>query len=54
MMGGGFGGCTINLFAELPSDGQMQTLIDCYKKKYGITPEIIQVHPAGGIQISFL
>ncbi len=54
MMGGGFGGCTINLFTEIPSEDQLQTLIDSYENKYGITPEVIQVHPASGIQISFL
>jgi galactokinase len=54
MMGGGFGGCTINLFAEVPSEEALHQLTKSYETKYGIVPEVIQVHPAQGMQINFL
>jgi len=54
MMGGGFGGCTINLFAEIPPQEDLQNLVKGYEACYAITPEIIQVHPASGMQIDLL
>ena len=42
-MGGGFGGCTINLVKEELYDHFIQTAISAYKEKYGREPKIYDV-----------
>ncbi len=43
MMGGGFGGCTINLVKDEIHDAFIQTAVEKFKAKYGINPEVIDV-----------
>lgn len=43
VMGGGFGGCTINLVKEELYDHFIQTAISAYKEKYGREPKIYDV-----------
>ncbi|MFI3285701.1 MAG: galactokinase [Rikenellaceae bacterium] len=43
IMGGGFGGCTINLVKEELYDNFIATAIEKFKAEYGIEPEIIPV-----------
>ncbi|MGB8704771.1 MAG: galactokinase [Gillisia sp.] len=48
MMGGGFGGCTINLIEEKYIEDFSKDVSTAYKKKFGIVPEIISVLPSAG------
>ncbi len=43
IMGGGFGGCTINLVKEEFYDTFITTALDRFAKRYGHTPEVIPV-----------
>lgn len=43
IMGGGFGGCTINLVKDELYDSFIQTAIQRYQQKYGIEPKVIDV-----------
>lgn len=43
MMGGGFGGCTINLVKDELHDGFVKRAIDSYKQKFRIEPKIYDV-----------
>ncbi|MFI3302821.1 MAG: galactokinase [Rikenellaceae bacterium] len=43
IMGGGFGGCTINLVKDELYDSFIATAIEKFKAEYGIEPEIIPV-----------
>ncbi len=40
MMGGGFGGCTINLIAENSLEKVVQTVSDQYKERFGNIPGV--------------
>ncbi len=52
MMGGGFGGCTINL-VKTDALELFQTLVkENYNQKFGIDPDFIPVHPSGGARIN--
>jgi len=48
MMGGGFGGCTINLLEESVYDGFIQNAISSYKEKFHKSPKIYEVKIGGG------
>ncbi|UZH55436.1 galactokinase [Salinimicrobium tongyeongense] len=48
MMGGGFGGCTINLIEENALDEFIKIASEAYQKEFGITPEAIVVSPEQG------
>jgi galactokinase len=48
MMGGGFGGCTINLIEEKALDEFIKIASEAYQKEFGITPEAIVVSPEQG------
>ncbi len=49
MMGGGFGGCTINLTRKSEVTALSQDILAEYEKRTGIKGEAYVVHPAGGI-----
>jgi len=49
MMGGGFGGCTINLFQPGDHTGFAARITELYKKKTGIMPEIYECEAATGV-----
>jgi len=48
-MGGGFGGCTINLIKGRLDITDKEDLIMQYHNKFGIEPDIISVVPSSGI-----
>ncbi|MCF4102553.1 galactokinase [Gillisia sp. M10.2A] len=52
MMGGGFGGCTINLIEEAAIEGFIEEVTNAYEKEYNITPETITVVPSEGTVVS--
>lgn len=51
MMGGGFGGCTINLIENDHIEAYARELGGAYKTKYGIEPDVIRVLPDAGTTI---
>jgi len=48
MMGGGFGGCTINLLNSSESMVFEREIRDSYQKRFGIIPEFIPIELSGG------
>ncbi len=52
MMGGGFGGCTINLIEEDKIDSYIEEVSSAYYKKFNIKLDAISVLPGEGTQIS--
>lgn len=54
MMGGGFGGCTINLIEEDKISEFEKEVSAVYEKKFGITPEFISVAPGEGTVVQNL
>lgn len=51
MMGGGFGGCTINLIEEDKIDKYVREVTSAYYKKFKIKLDAISVHPDEGTKI---
>ncbi len=51
MMGGGFGGCTINLIHQDHVQNYLDEVSSAYKKKYGIDPDAIKVRPSSGTHL---
>ena len=51
MMGGGFGGCTINLLKEDFVEEFISKASEAYLKKFGINPEAITAFPAEGTHL---
>lgn len=49
MMGGGFGGCTINLTREKISSDISADIENRYYKQFGIKPEILEINSENGI-----
>lgn len=49
MMGGGFGGCTINLVKGDFPQNKIDTLVASYTQTFGFAPDIFEVAPADGI-----
>ncbi len=43
VMGGGFGGCTINLVKEQLYDNFIENSTKEYKERFGITPKVYDV-----------
>jgi galactokinase len=52
MMGGGFGGCTINLIEADEIDAYFEEVKKVYQEKFNITPTAITVVPDEGTQIT--
>ena len=50
-MGGGFGGCTLNLFTKEPDLSFMQELNQAYKKRFGLEATLIEVVPSGSAKV---
>jgi len=48
MMGGGFGGCTINLIEEAHIADFTEEVAIAYQKEFNIKPEMITVVPGEG------
>jgi len=51
MMGGGFGGCTINLVKETAVETVVQVLSAAYKKRFGRSPVPIQIGVSNGARM---
>lgn len=51
MMGGGFGGCTINLVQGDFSDEQISDIKSDYSKQFGLEPSFYKISPSDGIKI---
>ena len=54
MMGGGFGGCTINIIEEDKIAQFGKDITQAYEAEFGITPELITVTPGEGTIVSRL
>jgi galactokinase len=48
IMGGGFGGCTINLVPEDKYDHFIATAIEKFTAKFGVTPKVYPVKISDG------
>lgn len=51
MMGGGFGGCTINLIETSQINGFVAEVLPAYEKEFGVKGEAIVVSPSQGTRI---
>lgn len=51
MMGGGFGGCTINLIEKGKANSIFDELAPIYKEKFGLDLSLIEVKIEGGTQV---
>lgn len=51
MMGGGFGGCTINLLEKKVREHFVRRTLNLYRQEFGIDAELIQVRLAGGTEV---
>lgn len=51
MMGGGFGGCTLNLLRKDRVEEYTRQVSEAYGQRFGIDPEPISVHPAQGTHL---
>jgi len=51
MMGGGFGGCTINLIKKEGSKAIIEKITEEYKKRVNIDPEIYSVNITNGVDV---
>ncbi len=54
MMGGGFGGCTINLLDKKTAQNKIEVITSSYQQKTGITPDVIPVNIGNGVDILIL
>jgi galactokinase len=50
MMGGGFGGCTINLIKN-NSEEVIETIVKAYQSKFNIKPSVYQVNIEDGVRV---
>ncbi|MCB1174373.1 MAG: galactokinase [Leptospiraceae bacterium] len=48
MMGGGFGGCTLNLIACAMRDSWLEQLTSRFESEFGVSPEVYPVQIGGG------
>ena len=48
VMGGGFGGCTINIIEKAKADAVLVTVTAAYKKQFNILPEVYEVAISNG------
>jgi len=51
VMGGGFGGCTINLVKNNVYDTAVGNIVAAYKKAFGIDADVLQVKASDGVYI---
>lgn len=54
IMGGGFGGCTINLIKGILNEAEIQILTSDYKNKTGYDLDIVKVVADRGVQVTHL
>lgn len=48
VMGGGFGGCTINIIEKAKADAIISTVTSAYQKQFNIIPEVYEVATSNG------
>jgi galactokinase len=48
LMGGGFGGCTINIVQKTGAEAVIQTLSNAYRQQFGFAPEVYRVQIGNG------
>ena len=53
IMGGGFGGCTLNLIESLNKDEIIKTIVKEFEKKYNYIPDVIPIEFSKGFEILF-
>lgn len=53
MMGGGFGGCTLNLIKRIGSDAVIDHIIAEYKAQTGIHPDAHYIELVHGLEVSY-
>ena len=53
IMGGGFGGCTLNLIESLNKDEIIKTIIKEFEKRYNYIPDVIPIEFSKGFEILF-
>jgi galactokinase len=53
MMGGGFGGCTINIFLKKNIETIFEKISSDYYKKFGLVPELYSVSPSGRLYTEY-
>ncbi|MBX2967602.1 MAG: galactokinase [Cyclobacteriaceae bacterium] len=51
MMGGGFGGCTINLIAEDSVNQVTEAVTQSYQQKFAVAPRVYEVAPSAGTAV---
>lgn len=51
MMGGGFGGCTINIVKTEVLKQCIEQVVDAYKTQYGHTAEVYELHLEDGVNV---
>jgi galactokinase len=51
MMGGGFGGCTINLVENNSIDHLVKKISEAYKEKFGKAPGVYITHISNGTEL---
>ncbi|MEY2950660.1 MAG: galactokinase [Saprospiraceae bacterium] len=51
MMGGGFGGCTLNLLHQSFNEAQLVPLLETYKNQFGIAPDILPFRVVDGAHL---
>jgi galactokinase len=51
MVGGGFGGCTLNLVRKENSEAFKHQMVDTYCRTFGVEPDVIQVGIGPGVGI---
>ena len=49
MMGGGFGGCTINLMRKQEKAATLAAIVQPYEQAYGLTPEVYELALSDGV-----
>lgn len=49
LMGGGFGGCTINLVQKAVLDQTIENITGAYKRQFGIDADVLEVHVSDGV-----
>lgn len=54
MMGGGFGGCTINVFSKKNLIESFEIISQSYYEKFGVLPDIFEAIPSGPLCLEFL
>jgi galactokinase len=51
LMGGGFGGCTLNIIKEEHYDQFLKDTLKAYKEKFGVDAEVYEVHTEDGTHV---